>query len=285
MGFAAPGLLWALAALAVPIAIHFWSRQPARIVRVGSVRLLADAQPARARRFALTDILLLLLRCLILLLVVLAIAGLGLLGSRARGGRAALVEPTLLTDPANARTVDSLRAAGLDVRALRPGLPPLGAGASAAEPRATDVWSLLQDAVASGPRADTLLVLAPRAARWYPGARPALGAAVTWLPAREAVAATPPIRATRVLVVAVPSRAEDVRVVLAALEAAVTAHGAAVDVRRPSVPDSATVHDADWIVVLGAPLAPALLAATTDGATIIADAAAAAPPEEMALAR
>ncbi|HEY6222774.1 MAG TPA: BatA domain-containing protein, partial [Gemmatimonadales bacterium] len=72
LGVTTPLWLAALAALAVPIALHLWSRRSGRAVRVGSIRLLGGAPPAMARRPRLHDPWLLALRCALLAALVLA---------------------------------------------------------------------------------------------------------------------------------------------------------------------------------------------------------------------
>ena len=109
-----PLLLWSLAAVAVPVAIHLLLRQRPRPRPWAAMRWLLAAKTAASRQWKLTNLLLLLLRCLVLALIALAVArpALGLLG----GGRLVLV-------------VD--RSAGLGPRHDGPGPLPAALGALA----------------------------------------------------------------------------------------------------------------------------------------------------------
>lgn len=67
-------LLWALAAVAVPILIHFLTRRKLRIVAVSTLAFLKRLERENIRRLKLRQLLLLLLRMLIVALLVLAFA-------------------------------------------------------------------------------------------------------------------------------------------------------------------------------------------------------------------
>lgn len=151
--------------LAVPIAIHLWSRRPARLVSVGSTRLLAGAKPSQARRLALTDLPLLALRLAVLAAAGLGVAGLGWRGAAASGDRIALIAPTV-NDAM--RLADSLRTVGWSVRWLQAGLPLTTAPRGEAAP----LWSVLRDATTLLPTADSVLVQAPLTAASLDGMRP-----------------------------------------------------------------------------------------------------------------
>lgn len=141
--FAAPLWLAALAALAIPLALHLWSRRPRQVVRVGTLRHLDGLPPARARSARLADPLLLLLRLLILAATVLGLAGPRLRG-RALGlpARLVLVEPRLAGDP----LLDSLNQAGATVRLLAPGLPEIQLPAKPRVVAALGPWEALAQA-------------------------------------------------------------------------------------------------------------------------------------------
>ena len=69
-----PTALVGLLALAVPIAVHLFGRRVARRQRFPSLRLLRNAQPTPATRSKPSDVLLLVLRCLVLAAAVAALA-------------------------------------------------------------------------------------------------------------------------------------------------------------------------------------------------------------------
>ena len=74
LGFANAGLLYGLAAAAIPILIHLLNRRKRREVRWAAMRFLAAALAKNQRRIRIEQWILLALRCLLVLLVVLAMA-------------------------------------------------------------------------------------------------------------------------------------------------------------------------------------------------------------------
>ena len=75
MTFANPSFLWALAGLAVPIAIHLLSRKEGRVIRVGSLRHVEESNTSQFKSIRLNEILLLLLRMLLVILLALFLSG------------------------------------------------------------------------------------------------------------------------------------------------------------------------------------------------------------------
>jgi hypothetical protein len=67
-------MLLALAAVAIPIIIHLLNRQRATLIDWGAMRFLLDSLAARRRRILLEEIILMALRCLLVALLVLALA-------------------------------------------------------------------------------------------------------------------------------------------------------------------------------------------------------------------
>ncbi len=74
MNFLAPGLLVAGAAVAAPIVVHLLNKFRVREVRWAAMRFLAEAVKRNQSRLRLQDLLLLLLRCAVIALLVLAFA-------------------------------------------------------------------------------------------------------------------------------------------------------------------------------------------------------------------
>lgn len=189
--FAAPLWLAALATLAIPLALHFWSRRPRQAIRVGSLRHVEGLAETRSWSARITEPLLLLVRLALLATVVLALAGtkLGGNGLDARISRLILVEPALLRDSALIASdplLDSLARSRAPVRLLAPGLPrvqldgvrPVPAGA------ATGPAGMLWDQLIAADRlvapGGTMLVIARPRVVHLGGRRPALLARVTW---------------------------------------------------------------------------------------------------------
>lgn len=72
--FIAPGVLWAGAAVAAPIAIHLLNKMRVKIIHWGAMRFLMESIRKNQRRLRIEDLLLLLLRCLLIALLALAFA-------------------------------------------------------------------------------------------------------------------------------------------------------------------------------------------------------------------
>src|SRR5688572_31930749 len=85
-----PLLLWGVAAVSVPILIHLMLRQRPRPRPWAAMRWLAAALQVAQRKYRLTNLLLLLLRCLVVAFAALAVARPNLAGLGS-GGRLVLV--------------------------------------------------------------------------------------------------------------------------------------------------------------------------------------------------
>ncbi|HEY9250710.1 MAG TPA: BatA domain-containing protein, partial [Rariglobus sp.] len=74
MNLLSPGFLFALGAVALPVAIHLLNKTQVKRIRWAASRFLAAALQRNRRRLQLEDLLLLLLRCALLALIALAFA-------------------------------------------------------------------------------------------------------------------------------------------------------------------------------------------------------------------
>ena len=269
LSFATPAAFFALGLLAVPIALHLWSRRTGRPQRIGNVAFFAAAPPPATRHPRLDDLWLLVLRCAVIAALVAALAGPSWRATgRARGATWALVDSALAADPRNEKLLDSLRAVGADVQLL-------GDGA---------IWSLLREADFEAPRGTRMVVVAPN--HGAEGDRPTLRAEVEWLvpplPKGEG-AGGEDVGARRVaprtvLLYSDATRREDARYVSAALRAAAAATGQPAVVTQRDV--TAMLSDAEWIVWLAAqPVPAALLERTRRGGVLLTDALAAEPQD------
>ncbi len=68
-----PIWLYALTALAVPVAIHLWNQRPGKTLRVGSIALVTENAVSKKKSIKLTEVLLLLMRCLLLACIAVAL--------------------------------------------------------------------------------------------------------------------------------------------------------------------------------------------------------------------
>jgi len=258
VGFLAPLWLAGLASLAVPVALHLWSRRTGPAVRVGSVRLLSGSPPPMARRPRLHDPWLLALRCALLATLVLALAQPTWLPRRATAPTWTLVATDVV---ARAALVDSLERAGRTVRPLDP----------------SDLWLGLTIADHAAPPGTHFEVYAAPLLSGTRGTRPELRAPVVWHPrasARTENPATPLPRGRSVVVFADAARSDDARYVAAAVRAAGTLSGipAIVSTRAAAALDENSVRLADWIVWLSEQALPDVVTRRLhDGATVLTD--------------
>ncbi|MEJ8758382.1 BatA domain-containing protein [Pontibacter sp. H259] len=74
MSFLAPYLLFAASAILIPIAIHLWNKRQGKTIKVGSLRWLEASASNRWSSIKLNNFWLLMLRCMILILLAVALA-------------------------------------------------------------------------------------------------------------------------------------------------------------------------------------------------------------------
>ena len=176
MGVVNPIWLWGLTGLALPIAIHLLSRKDVRVIRIGSLRHLENAITRQAIRIRLHAYGLLALRCLIVALTTLLLAGL-YITTNTTEIRWLLIESGLGQSAHWRNVIDSLQAEGYETRSLEPGFPTLTEGA----PRrpAPDYWTLSDQL--SRMQLDRCVVISRSRRSGFTGFRPPLGANITWL--------------------------------------------------------------------------------------------------------
>ena len=160
MSFLAPGALWALLALAVPLALHLRRRRVGPTIAVGSIRHLEPLPTAERRGLRLRDRRLLLLRALI-------VAALALLLARPVLDRSTPnTTPFALADSAAPRALlDSIRGvATVSVESL------------------DDPWRRVQEVDDSLPSGIPLIVAASASSDLYTGPRPTVARRIDWIP-------------------------------------------------------------------------------------------------------
>ncbi|MBA2292780.1 MAG: BatA domain-containing protein [Gemmatimonadales bacterium] len=167
MQWLAPAWLAAALAVAIPILLHLRDQRPPKVIRVGSVADLSSSVVTRRRRH-LRDVPLLLLRCAIIVLGAMYLAGPQLTADRP--AKRVAVVPTGLE-----HVTDSLRTAGVRVAEFTPSPHP---------------WTLLTWADSSVGRHDTIVMVAPGGDGRYVGARPRTTHPVEIIAVAETLAAT-----------------------------------------------------------------------------------------------
>lgn len=178
MGVANPIWLWGLLGLTVPVIIHLLSRKDMRVIRVGSLRHLEQATTRQSIRIHLHAYLLLALRCLIVALVTMIVAGL-YLSKRSHATQWLVVEESLERDESWRSVIDSLEAQGYEARRLQPGFPLLSrTGEDHAVP---DYWLLAEQL--SDLQLDRCVVISLTRLVGFAGERPRQKANISWLSA------------------------------------------------------------------------------------------------------
>lgn len=166
-------LLSALGVL-VPILIHLWNKKPPQLVQVGSIRWFKGSSAPAARRLQLKEIPLLLLRCFMLLIFSLLLAG--LLGNATEEEKEEfdlwLVQPDFATRFSENK-VDSLSQEGIQLRLLAPGLPMLHDSANW-NGRRVDTWAVMAEADRYPGVKDTITLWGQFLQGQFSGSRPIL---------------------------------------------------------------------------------------------------------------
>jgi hypothetical protein len=70
-----PLWLFAIGGISIPLIIHLWNIKKGKTLKIGSISLLAESSRQSARSLKLIDLLLLFLRCLLLIILALILAG------------------------------------------------------------------------------------------------------------------------------------------------------------------------------------------------------------------
>jgi len=109
MSFLNPTYLWALLGLLIPLVIHLWSKKEGKTIKVGSIKLLSEADSKQSSSIRLNEIMLLVLRLGIVTMLVLIIAQPITKNKPRNSAVAYLVEPSLLEDSSFSKMIDSLK--------------------------------------------------------------------------------------------------------------------------------------------------------------------------------
>lgn len=174
MQFAQPIMLWALAGLSIPIAIHLLSRKEGKVIYLGSLRHLSETSTQQFRGIKLNEILLLVLRSLLIILFVLLISGLHFINSGDK--RWLLVEKDIEKDPAALKLIDSLKAQGFEWHGLQKGFP---TEKVLKEDRFINHWQTITSLQQQ--ELDQAIVLSHSRVEDFKGVRQALGKNIQWI--------------------------------------------------------------------------------------------------------
>lgn len=179
MSFLNPTHLWALMGLAVPLAIHLWSKKEGRTIKIGSISLLRESDPKQTSNLKLNELLLLLLRLLIITILVLILAEPYIKKEEGNASLVYIVEPSLLEDNEIRKLADSLDEAS-SVKLFSPGFPDYEKDKQdQINLKVPDYWQLTRE-IDNLPT-DSIVVFTNAFQKGFKGKVPEIGRNINWV--------------------------------------------------------------------------------------------------------
>ena len=179
MYFLSPLYLWALLGLAIPIAIHLWNKKEGKTIKVGSIRLIEEADSKQSSSIKLNEWLLLILRLLLLTLLILIIAEPRIKQSTQKVAVTYLVEASLLAYEETTKIFDTLNPENT-IRLFQEGFPELDrenfTDASKVVP---NYWQLAKELEEL--QSDSIVIFTNSFVTGIKGKRPAIQKNVNWI--------------------------------------------------------------------------------------------------------
>jgi hypothetical protein len=176
MSFINPIWLWALTGLAIPVGIHLLSRKEGKVIPIGSLRYLRESPTARFRHIRLNEIVLLILRCLLLVLIVLLMAGLTLDLNEFRNKKWLVVEKGIENSERYKPFIDSLAEHGFELRLLSSEFPLIKDSANTQPP--ADYWAAAEKLGSF--ELDSVVVISYSFEKNFTGERISLPPSISW---------------------------------------------------------------------------------------------------------
>lgn len=176
MQFANPIWLWALGGLVIPIGIHLLSRKEGKVIYIGSLRHLDESSTKQFRAIRLNEVLLLIIRCILIILTVLLLAGLQWQHAATGEQKWLVLEPGIQKDKAIHSLTDSLTVAGYETHYLTPGFPTED---DTTKHNAKNYWTLINQLRSL--QAQQIIVLSRSYLKDFTGERTILPSSVKWI--------------------------------------------------------------------------------------------------------
>ncbi|MCM5662980.1 BatA domain-containing protein [Galbibacter mesophilus] len=177
MNFLNPIYFWTFLGLLVPLAIHLWSKQRVKVIKVGSIQFLEKKESKKARSLRLNELFLLILRLLLLSLLTLILAEPILQISETNSEVVYFVEPELFEDDNFQSVLDTLTED--EVRLLAQGFPMWNKDASNEEFETSNYWHLT-DKLENYP-ADSIVIFSKGYQKKIKGKRPTITKNLNWV--------------------------------------------------------------------------------------------------------
>ncbi|MBV1925012.1 MAG: BatA domain-containing protein, partial [Dokdonia sp.] len=174
-----PSYLWGLLALAIPIAIHLWSRKKVRTIKMGSTRFISETKSNQSNSIQLNEWWLLAIRCLIISTLVFILSEPYSSKKQEQQDVVYVFEPSLLaTEDGRARFIEIPETGR---RLLRSGFPEWQVDSDMmASDAVPNYWQLAKQ-MEQLP-ADSVVVFTRAFAKAVKGKRPEIASHITWIP-------------------------------------------------------------------------------------------------------
>ena len=184
ISFASSIWLWAMAGIIIPLAIHLWNVRKGKTLKVGSISFFSETPVSRAMSLRLTDLLLLLIRCLIFLLLAMFIAK-PILTSAFSSNKEGWLLMEKSSIPAVYREygneIDSMLDRGAELHELGGSFEKMTLGDSSEdEPGEISYWELLRELENKIPGGLPVKVYTENRLARFDGARPTLNLNLDW---------------------------------------------------------------------------------------------------------
>ncbi|MFD2825531.1 BatA domain-containing protein [Leeuwenhoekiella polynyae] len=178
MFFANPLYLWALLGLAVPVAIHLWSKSEGKTIQVGSISMFQESETTQSNSLHLNEWILLLLRMLAVALLVFILAEPFAKAQTKKEDLVYLVEPGLLELQSFKLVLDSL-AEKQEVKLLQKDFSTYKPEDTLVDNSTINYWQLVQELQEL--QADRIVVYSQSLAKGLKGKRPEIPEHINWI--------------------------------------------------------------------------------------------------------
>jgi len=179
MFFLNPTYLWALLGLAVPIAIHLWSKKEGKTIKIGSIQLLSEADSKQNSSIKLNELWLLLIRLILVALVILIMAEPQIKCNTINTKLTYIIEPALFENKSISKFLDTISTEA-SFRLLQKNFPEFELdNISNLNKTVPNYWQLAQEM--DDLHSDSIIVLANGFVHGIKGKRPEINANVEWI--------------------------------------------------------------------------------------------------------
>jgi len=179
MFFLNPSYLWALFGLAIPLAIHLWSKKEGKTIKIGSIKLLSEADSRQSSSIKLNELWLLCIRMLIFSLLVLILAEPQIKRQTPNTPITYIIEPSLINNDLIVKLIDSLESE-TSLRLLQEGFPLLSTDVvENIKNKVPNYWQLVKEMESLA--SDSIIVITNAFASGLKGKRPKINKAIEWL--------------------------------------------------------------------------------------------------------